>query len=338
MKRILIYLLTAVVAALSGFSSNWTPDCLGDGFVSRYVSQPPDYAGTERSTIIRKLSPTDSSGIGVLYIHGFNDYFFQSEMADRFVARGYSFYAVDLRRYGRSLLPGQEKERCMVRSLDEYFPDIDSALVDMRRSGIRNVILMGHSTGGLVAAYYMNEKRPREVSALILNSPFLDWNLGKKEMFVPVISWLGRWFPNWRIKQGVSDAYAESLLKEYHGEWTYNEKWKSIQSPDVTAGWIRAITLAQKSLRDGRADITVPILLMHSDRSVSGDDWTEEHNRADGVLDVEDIEKYGAELGPHVTDLTVPGGLHDLALSSPPVRAAMFAYLFDWLNKIEKAR
>ena len=39
--------------------------------------------------------------------------------------------------------------------LEEYFPAIDSTLAVMKRSGVETITLMGHSTGGLTAAYYM---------------------------------------------------------------------------------------------------------------------------------------------------------------------------------------
>ena len=42
----------------------------------------------------------------VLHVHGFADYFFQTEFADWWAERGYDFYALDLRKYGRSLAEG----------------------------------------------------------------------------------------------------------------------------------------------------------------------------------------------------------------------------------------
>lgn len=310
--------------------ADWRPDILGDGYEMRYVDQGSDYDGSVRSTIIRKVAQTDGR-FGVLYIHGFNDYFFQKEMADEFVGHGYDFYAVDLRRYGRSLMAGQTPFKA--RNIDEYYPDIDSALVEMRRDGVDHVVLMGHSTGGLIAACYVNDTYPAGVDALILNSPFLDWNLGRKEWLIPLVSFWGRWFPNTKIPQGASRAYAESLLAGYHGEWSYNTSWKLEQSPDVTAGWVRAITLAQKSLRSGKADIRIPILLMYSAKSISGSEWSPEHNDGDGVLDVNDIMKYGRGLGPDVTSLKVVGGLHDLMLSRPGVRNPLYRYIFNWLDQ-----
>ncbi len=322
----------SVVAAVANLfaASEWRPDIL-PGYEARTVDQGRDYSGPVVSTIIRRLAPDSvATGRGVLYVHGFNDYFFNARMGEEFAARGYDFYAVDLRKYGRSIRPGQRLFEA--RSLREYFPDIDSALVEMRRGGVRETVLMGHSTGGLICAYYMASTGNTQVDALVLNSPFLDWNLGWKERLVPLIDWWGGLFPGTPISQGESTAYAESLLKGKHGYWEYDTGWKLPQSPDVTAGWVRAISGAQHALRDGKARIGVPILLMYSVRSVDTPEWTPEHNAADGVLDVADIRRYGLMLGRDITCMKVVGGLHDLLLSNPRLLTVLYPRLFSWLD------
>lgn len=326
------YLVAVVAAAAQG----WTPDILGDGYECRRVDQGTDYSGKVVSTIIRKLA-ADTTGKAtphpaVLYVHGFNDYFFQAEMGNRFVEHGYDFYAVDLRKYGRSLLPGQR--RCEARDISEYYPDIDSALVAIARSGVRKVALMGHSTGGLITACFMANNRREDVKVLMLNSPFLDWNLGWMEHIVPLVAWWGGIFPDTRVRQSESTGYGESLLKGAHGEWEFNTDWKTLHSPDVTAGWVRAIDKAQQSLRDGKAHIAVPILLMYSSRKAGGGkEWTPDYDTGDAVLDPADIKRYGCMLGPDVTPVRVNGGLHDLILSQPGVRNALYRYIFSWLAK-----
>lgn len=315
-------------------SAGWQKDILGNGYEMRHVAQPADYSGAVRSSIVRLKTPIKSKR-GVLYIHGFNDYFFQAAMGKQFVCHGYNFYAVDLRKYGRSLMAGQK--RCQVRSMREYFPDIDSAIVQMQADGISEIVLMGHSTGGLTAAYYqMFSPRPA-VKALVLNSPFLDWNLGKLEPLVPAIAAVGALFPEIPIPQGNSTAYSESLLKGQHGEWQYNTSWKSEGSTPVDAGWVRAIDNAQKQLREG-PKIKIPILLLYSGMSVNAESWTPECNQADAVLDVADIRRYGSQLGTHVTCAQVNGGLHDLFLSSKAVRSKLYPFLFHWLGTVPTLR
>ena len=255
-------------------------------------------------------------------------------MADRFDSAGYNFYAVDLRKYGRSMLEFQYP--FTVRSLDEYFTDIDSAVMVMKREGNTELILMGHSTGGLIAtAYCEHNKKTLPFAAMILNSPFLDMNQSwfKENIMIPVASFFGRWWPDKKIPQGLSQGYAESLLKQYHGEWTFNTNWKMINSPALTLGWIRAIHVAQKKIQKG-LKLQIPILVMHSDKSIYGDDWTPEFNRGDAVLDVKDIEKYGKRLGPNSVVVTIPNGLHDLVLSDYNTRNQAFSEMFTFLNKV----
>lgn len=331
MFRNLIFSLVFVAATLGASARQWHPDSLGAAFEYTTVDMPDDYSGKVVSTVIRELSPCDPKR-GVLYIHGFNDYFFQSEMADRFVDSCYNFYAVDLRKYGRSYREGQL--HCDARSISEYYPDIDSALCIMHSAGVDSVVLMGHSTGGLVVASYMNAKPSPMVKAVILNSPFLEWNMNAfmRKFAIPMVSCLGKLFPKMKISQGDGTAYGESLNKNFHGEWNFNVEWKTIHPRKVTAGWIRCISNAQSALKR-HSFIQVPVLLMHSDKSVNASSWNPEVNSGDAVLNVKDIEKYGRRLGPQVTEATVPGGMHDLVLSSPAVRDAVYREIFSWLDR-----
>lgn len=114
----------------------WMPDRLGDGLEMTFVPMPDDYSGAVRCAVIRKR--LKGAERGVLYIHGFSDYFFQREMVDEFVDHGYSFYAVDLRKYGRSYMPGQKMFQ--VRDIREYFADIQAGIDRMKADGCGEVV------------------------------------------------------------------------------------------------------------------------------------------------------------------------------------------------------
>jgi alpha-beta hydrolase superfamily lysophospholipase len=325
------FLIAAMLIAVSGWCRQWSTDVLGDGYEATTINQGRDYSGDVVSTVVRKRADKCNTDRAILYIHGYNDYFFQSQMGDRFVDSCYNFYAVDLRKYGRSLRDGQRPYEA--RDISEYYADIDSALRVMAEDGIKDVTLMGHSTGGLVASSYMNANPSPMIERVILNSPFLEWNMGgfMKNVAVPVVSWMGGIFPDWSISQGDNTAYAESLLKDYHGEWTFNTDWKTVHPRKVTAGWLEMISDAQKNLKKNSL-IKVPVLLMHSDHSVSGSEYSEAFQRGDAVLNVEDISRIGRRLGPYVTEVTITDGLHDLVLSAPAVREDAYRQMFDWLS------
>lgn len=327
-----LWIFFIVCTVFAAHAQNWAPDRYLQGYEETTIKQPDDYSGKVVCTVVRRMSPC-CSHVGILYVHGYNDYFFQKEEGDTFVDSCYNFYAVDLRKYGRSLQQGQTPYEC--RKISEYFPDIDSALNIMHNDGITRVILMGHSTGGLVVASYMNDKPSPLIKAVILNSPFLEWNMGgfTRKVGVPFMTWLGSWWPKLSISQGKSTAYAESLLKQYHGEWEYDTNLKTVEPRKVSAGWIRAITNAQKALKK-HSDIKVPVLLMHSDKTVNAYKWSVDMERGDLVLNVEHISELGKKLGPDVTEDTIKDGLHDLALSAPEVRAKFYSDIFNWLDSI----
>ena len=101
-----------------------TPDVLGAGYEAMTLDLPDDDEGrSRRRWSVRANAPTSSA---VLYVHGFADYFFQTELAEFHAARGEDFYALDLRKYGRSLRPQQTPYQ--MADVADYYPELDAAL------------------------------------------------------------------------------------------------------------------------------------------------------------------------------------------------------------------
>lgn len=147
-------------------------DILGAPYESAELPLAPDEEGDVSATLVRRLVP--GSERAVLYVHGYVDYFFQTHLADHFVERGYSFYALDLRKYGRSLRPHHSPN--FVRDLAAYDEELDAAVRVIREEdGHRQLLVNGHSTGGLVTALWAGRRAGRGVvDGLFLNSPFLS--------------------------------------------------------------------------------------------------------------------------------------------------------------------
>ncbi len=271
----------------------------------------------------------------VLYIHGWNDYFFQTHLADFFTECGYDFYAVDLRRYGRSLRPGQLPG--YITRLDEYDTELTAAVAAVRAAGHDELIVMGHSTGGLIASLWAAD-HPGEVDALILNSPWLD--LGGSAIVravgTPVVQALAnRGLGTAQIPVPVTDIYARSLRADRDGEWKYNTSWKVSDGAPILIGWIRAIRQGHRRVA-GVLGIEAPILVMASARSSFRRRWSAELSSVDTVLDVEQIVTRAPRLGRNVTIQRFEGGLHDLVLSRRPVRDRVFAGMAAWVTGYQR--
>ena len=100
-------------------------EILGPPYTAETIDLGEDEQGPIVTTLVKRT--TDDPGRkAVLYVHGFNDYFFNKAYADWWVGRGYDFYGLDLRRYGRSLRPYQTPN--FVTDIREYFDDLDGAV------------------------------------------------------------------------------------------------------------------------------------------------------------------------------------------------------------------
>jgi alpha-beta hydrolase superfamily lysophospholipase len=148
-------------------------DVLGADYEAIRLTLDDDAEGEVVATLVRR--PCPGSRKAVLYVHGFVDYFFQTHLADFYVEHGYSFYALDLRKYGRSLLDHQTPN--FAHAMSDYFPEIDEA-VRLIREDNDTLLVNGHSTGGLVTALWADRVRGQGlVDGLFLNSPFLELNV-----------------------------------------------------------------------------------------------------------------------------------------------------------------
>jgi alpha-beta hydrolase superfamily lysophospholipase len=306
-------------------------DVLGAPYEARTIRLADDVEGEVVATLVRLRTgaPTNRA---VLYLHGFVDYFFQKHLAEFFTERGYDFYALDLRKYGRSLRPHQTPN--FIADLASYDEEINEAVRIIREEDGHDTLLVnGHSTGGLIAALWADRVRGKGVvQGLFLNSPFFEFNTPvlTRKVLNPIINVIGRRKPFSALPQKLGGTYGQTLHRSEHGEWDYDLSWKPLNGYTIYAGWVRAIGQAHRQLQAG-LHIDVPVLVAASSRSYLGP-FAEAAHHADSVLNVQDIVRYAPGLGKNVTVARIDGGKHDLTLSPAKAREQLFATLDTWLR------
>jgi alpha-beta hydrolase superfamily lysophospholipase len=305
-------------------------ELLGPPYTAETIDFDEDEQGPIVTTLVKRVAdaPTRKA---VLYVHGFNDYFFNTAYADWWVARGYDFYAIDLRRYGRSLRPYQTPN--FVADVREYFDDIDAAwgrITD--RDGHDHVVATAHSTGGLTLALWADEGAPY-LAGVALNAPWLDMrgSLGLRTAATAVVKQLGARQPMREITREITTVYGETLHRDYAGEWDYDLKLKTLESWPVYAGWLRAIRTDHADVHEG-VDIACPVLVLSSVATVDARELKDEAHANDIVLDVAQIRRWSTALGRHVTYVGVDGAMHDVFLSREEPRNRAYDELGRWLE------
>ncbi|MHC9293410.1 alpha/beta hydrolase [Mycobacterium sp. LTG2003] len=323
----------------------WEPDVL-PGFWQRTfaVGPDPDGEGELVATVVRRgePGPTDHA---VLALHGYTDYFFHAELADRFAERGFAFYALDLHKCGRSRREGQTPH--FTTDLARYDNELEQALgIIAADTGGARVCLYGHSAGGLIITLFADRLRQRgrlathNIGGLVLNSPFFDLHgpaiLRTAPTSAALIA-LARLRKLYVIRKPTEGGYGTSLHRDYGGEFEYNLDWKPLGGFPVTFGWINAIRRGQARLHRG-LDVGVPNLILRSDHSVTETSDPAAMQRGDAVLDVKQIARWAGCVGDHSTITPIVDAKHDVFLSLAEPRAAAYRELDRWLAHYESSQ
>ncbi|WP_198344554.1 alpha/beta hydrolase [Mycobacterium dioxanotrophicus] len=315
------------------------PDVL-PGFWQQTITlgPDPDGEGDLVATLVRRGDggPAEHA---VLALHGYTDYFFHTELADRFAQRGFAFYAIDLHKCGRSRLEGQTPH--FTTDLTNYDTELVRALeIVAADTGGARICLSGHSAGGLIVTLFADRLRQRgelttrNVGGLILNSPFLDLHgpaiLRTAPTSAALIA-LARVRKLSVVRRPTEGGYGTSLHRDYGGEFDYNLEWKPLGGFPITIGWINAIRRGQARLHRG-LDVGVPNLILRSDHSVAETPDPAAIQRGDAVLDVGQIARWAGCVGNRSTIVPIVDAKHDVFLSLAEPRAAAYRELNQWLD------
>lgn len=333
--------------AMTTESTSWVPDILGDGYECRTLplGVDPDGEGHVVATLVRH-SPqgvAEPPRQAVLYVHGYTDYFFQTHVAEFFAARGEAFYALDLRKCGRSRRNGQSPH--FVTDLALYDTELTDALRIVRAETGLPVLLVAHSTGGLILSLWLDRLnsapgavRDAGVTGVVLNSPWFDLQgpAYYRTVLTPINDVLGRFLRRAPIPGMASDTYGTSLHITARGSWDYNLEWKPLHGFPVRFGWLRAIRRGHARLHRG-LDIGVPALILRSKVSRFSRRHRPEVDLADAVLDVKQIQRWSGCLGDRTSIVPIEGARHDVFLSEEQPRATAFAEMAHWLDWLRTA-
>lgn len=275
-------------------------------------------------------------------MHGYTDYFFHTALADHFAGRGFDFYALDLQKCGRSRRDGQTPH--FITDLAHYDTELERALVIIgeaaRPDHPVNVLVYGHSAGGLIVPLWLDRLRRQRpgahaaIGGLVLNSPFLDLH-GPAVVRLPVttamIGGLSRVRSKGVLRPSSKGGYGNTLHRDFDGEFDYNLQWKPLGGFPITFGWLHAVRRAQRRLHRG-LDVGVPNLILRSDHSVPRITDPITAHRGDTVLDVAQIARWAGCIGNRSAVVPVVDAKHDVFLSLPQPREVAYRQLDRWLD------
>ncbi|GAA1480465.1 alpha/beta hydrolase [Gordonia sinesedis] len=326
----------------------WEPDRLLDRYQTRTIDLGPDPDGEDPITATLVRRPVDGAipvRGAVLYVHGFTDYFFHEPLADHFAALGYAFYALDLRKCGRSLMAQHTPH--YTSDLAVYDDELGRSLdtIADEHGATTPVLVAAHSTGGLITSLWLDRLRRTDparharVQGLLLNSPWLDLQgdpILRSPVVTAVIKALAAVWPKATLPKELSSAYGESIHDSVHGEWSFDLTMKPLGGFPVTFGFLDAVRDGHRALHRG-IDVGVPVLVLRSDKTYFGRRYSDATDTADVVLDVTQIARWSGSLGDRVRVVPIADARHDVFLSVRPAREAAYRAVDAWLTDVVDA-
>jgi acylglycerol lipase len=243
----------------------------------------------------------------VVVVHGYGEHCGRYQNAvGALRPRGFELFTFDYRGHGQA-----GGRRGHIDHFAEYLDDLDRALELARGRGNRPLFLLGHSLGGLIAARYVIE-RGKDLTGLVLSSPFLGLKLKLPAAKVAVGRFASRWMPRLTFKNdldvktlsrdpAVGEAYARDRFVHHV----------------ATARWFTETGAAQVRCRDEARAITLPVLVYAGD--------------ADAIADPDATRAVYDRIASTDKTLTMyPGGYHELM--NDTCRDEVLKALGEWLE------
>ncbi|MFH1043659.1 MAG: alpha/beta hydrolase [Pseudomonadota bacterium] len=258
-----------------------------------------------------QIDSAAAAGKGIVLMHGLGEHCGRyAHVAQFFNDCGYSVRAYDHRGHGRS-----GGRRGDVPDAETLLQDAKIAVDDFARNLSAPPLLLGHSMGGLFAAYYAT-RALSPLGGLILSSPALRIRLARAQKLLLQV--LGAMAPGFGIPNGLESRYLshrQEVVDAYGSDPLVHTK--------ISARLLRAMLEAIEFTQAHASALSVKTLLL-----VAGDDR---------LVDAAGSEAFFRKLAPGVGAMhAYPGFYHELFNEVEAGR--VFDDIRAWLGELRASK
>ncbi len=262
----------------------------------------------------RQWEPETAAKGVICLIHGLGEHSDRySHWAERLTGAGYTMLSLDLRGHGKSGGP-----RGDTPSPDHLADDIDLMLNYTREKFMHlPCFLYGHSLGGMLAFFYLIQRRPRLAGAVI-TSPLLHSVLDQKKGRIAMLKALGLILPGLSIPNKIE---LEALSRDPAVAAAYRHD--PLVHDRVTLRMGKGFIDTINYIFDRAGDIKLPLLIMHG--------------TGDRITFPSGSEQVAGLVGGECTLKLWEDCYHEL--HNEIVKDQVFTYLKEWLDsRLEQTR
>uniref|UniRef100_A0A6B2KVZ5 Myosin motor domain-containing protein n=1 Tax=Arcella intermedia TaxID=1963864 RepID=A0A6B2KVZ5_9EUKA len=309
----------------------WNSDILGSDFQNIQFKLLPDGFHISPLTATLTRPQSNKARNAILYLHDFSDYFWQEDMAYNFLKNGFSFYALDLRKYGRSKDEGARPN--WMEGITDYYEEVHWAISIMKAEGMEKISLGGLGFGGVIATFFSIDHPSLIQSLLLLNPQFTFTTKSWTKLVSNSKSWLGNINPLHKDMQ-FSLLHHQSLHTEQKGKWNWDLSLKPLNGWPLYAGWVDILQKSIAELLKKNAKLQVPLLLLLSEQTFELERWDKSLQESDMFLEADKVEDIAKQLSPKLSCHRIPHAGHDILHSNPDVVQQAYSQIWSFLSQL----
>ena len=269
----------------------------------------------------------ESNNKALIWLPGYQDYYYHFHVGSKLLDNNCDIWALFPNNYGESIKKNPDYAYHM-NTLDEYLPQIDIIINKaINHKNYDEVLLYGHSLGGLTSIYYCHKGNYKEkISRIILNSPFLSIRKNIVNEYIKYfvesfIYYYGRYFKETIIKPR---NYKPNILKdEIKKNFYFSQYFIVDYHPEIRSGLIQSVLDKHYQINDNKINIEIPILVLYPEKGAKI-----ELLISDDTIIGENINK----IGNNITKKSIKGALHDVLSSEPEISNQYIDFMINWID------
>lgn len=217
--------------------------------VKRFEGQISGFDQTE--LFFQTWTPDRVRGV-FLITHGLGEHSESyHQLADDLAGQGWQVYAWDLRGHGKS-----DGKRGYVRHIDDFVKDLELVHRMVRdRHADQNLIIFGHSLGGLVSLRFVETRAPHH-AALALSSPALGLSVAVPKFKEALAQVAQRWLPTLTMSNEIrhEDLSRDPAMLKYYAN-------DNLRHDRISPGLFLSMTEGFPAALNDAPKVTGPVLM-----------------------------------------------------------------------------
>lgn len=257
----------------------------------------------------------------IIWIPGFNDYFYHVIEGNILLDNGYDLYIVEFENFGNNLhKKNNPLEIESMHHLIKQIEEIEKYILNQEKQYLKK-FLYGHSLGGLISIYYNNYTQIK-YDGIILNSPLIAFS-GMSKIFTIIshifVFILGNtpFFNNIKIS-----PYKSTISKDF-------DKTQYVENPTIKLRYIKEVYVILKDLKSGKFYTQIPIILLTPSKQKNEDDIFGED-----ILNIEKTINNVPYLGPNIEIYQIDKVHHDVLNTSISNKKLIISLILNWLDNL----